>query len=59
MEMTKNEVEKLLGYEIVDFKVTKKAYRGKNLTSVTIAVVPKKVAEFITVTIKPVRSKQM
>ena len=57
MEITRNEVEKLLGYEIVDFKVTKKAYRGKKVSSITIAVVPKTVAESITVTIKPSQKK--
>lgn len=54
MEITKKEVEKILGYEIVNFKVTKKAYRGKKVRSMTITVQPKKEIEFITVTIKPV-----
>jgi hypothetical protein len=53
MEMTKEEVEKLLGYEIVNFKVTKKAYRGKKVSNLTLAIQPKKTAEFITITIKP------
>ena len=57
MEITRNEVEKLLGYEIVDFKVTKKAYRGQKVSSITIAVGPKTVAESITVTIKPSQKK--
>jgi hypothetical protein len=53
MEITKEEVEKLLGYEILGFKVTKKAYRGKKVSSMTIAVRPKKEPEHIVVTIKP------
>jgi len=53
MEITKNEVEKILGYEIANFKVTKKAYRGKKVSKLTIAIQPKKTAEFITITIKP------
>ena len=54
MEITKKEVEKLVGFEVVSFKITKKAYRGKKVSSMTIAVQPKKEIEFITVTIKPV-----
>jgi len=52
MEMTKEEVEKLLGYEIVNFKVTKKAYRGKKVSKMTLAIQPKKEPEFITITVK-------
>jgi len=54
MEITKKEVEKLLGYEISNFKVTKKAYRGKKVSSITIVVQLKNYHPGdITVTIKP------
>lgn len=53
MEMTKEEVEKLLGYEIVNFKVTKKAYRGRKVSRITLAVQPKTSVESIIVSIKP------
>lgn len=54
MEITKEEVEKLLGYEIINFKVTKKAYRGKKISAITIVVQPKNYfPEDIIVTIKP------
>jgi hypothetical protein len=53
MEVTKEEVEKLLGYEITNFKVTKKAYRGKKVSKMTLAIQPKRESEFITITIKP------
>ena len=57
MEITKNEVEKLLGYEITEFKVTKKAYRGKKIT-VTLTVKPKNYfLGDVVVTIKPTKSK--
>lgn len=52
MEMTKEEVEKLLGYEITSFKVTKKAYRGKKISKMTLAIQPKTTADSITITIK-------
>jgi hypothetical protein len=52
MELTKEEVEKLLGYEIVKFKITKRAYRGKKVSKITLAVQPKKEPEHITVTLK-------
>lgn len=54
MEITKKEVEKLLGYEITEFKVTKKAYRGKKIASITLVVKPKNYSPGdIIVTIKP------
>jgi hypothetical protein len=56
MEITKKEIEKILGYEIVNFKVTKKAYRGKKVSSVTMVVKPKNYSPGdITVTIKPTK----
>lgn len=54
MKITKQEVEKLVGFEVVSFKITKRAYRGKKVSSITISVIPKKEPSFITVTIKPV-----
>ena len=53
MEITKEEVEKLLGYEIVNFKVTNKAYRGKKVSRMTLAIQPKKQDKHIIITIKP------
>jgi hypothetical protein len=52
MEITKKEIETILGYEIANFKVTKKAYRGTKVSSVTLSVQPKKEPEYITVTVK-------
>jgi hypothetical protein len=52
MEITKKEIEQILGYEIVNFKVTKKAYRGTKVSSITVSVQPKKDPEQITVTVK-------
>lgn len=53
MEITKKEIEKILGYEIVNFKVTKRAFRGTKVSSITVTVLPKKELEQITVTLKP------
>ena len=52
MNITKKEIEKILGYEIANFKVTKKAYRGTKVSSVTVAVQPKQESDSITVTVK-------
>lgn len=54
MEITKKEIEKLLGYEITNFKVTKKAYQGQKVVRLDISVQPKNYDKPITVTIKPV-----
>jgi hypothetical protein len=55
MEITKEEIEKILGYEIVNYKITKKAFRGRKVSKITLAVQPKKDPESITVTIKPTK----
>jgi hypothetical protein len=56
MEITKKEIEKILGYEITDYKVTKKAYRGKKVSSMTMVVKPKNYSPGdIIVTIKPTK----
>ena len=55
MEITKKEIEKILGYEIINFKVTKKAYRGTKVSSVTVSVLPKQELEQVTVTIRPIK----
>ncbi len=53
MEITKKEIEQILGYEIVSFKVTKRAFRGMKISSITVSVQPEKEAEQIIVTIRP------
>ena len=53
MEITKKEIEKLLGYEIANFKVTKKAYQGQKVVRLDITVQPKQEAKQVTITIKP------
>lgn len=55
MEITKEEIEKILGYEIANYKITKKVFRGRKVSKITLAVQPKKDPESITVTIKPIR----
>jgi len=52
MEITKKEIEKILGYEIVNYKITKKAYRGRKVSRITLAVQPKISTESIIVSIK-------
>ena len=54
MKITKKEIEKILGYEIAAFKVTKRSLRGSKVSSMTITVIPKQELDQITVTIKPV-----
>ena len=54
MKITKREIEEILGYEIVNFKVTKRAYRGTKVSSLTVTVLPKKTTEQVTVTIRPI-----
>lgn len=51
MEITKKEVEKLIGREVVSYKVAK-TYRGTKVVKLTIYAQPKKEVEYITVTIK-------
>ena len=53
MKITKKEIEKILGFEVKTFKVTKRAFKGKKVSSMTIAVEPKQEADQITVTIRP------
>lgn len=53
MKITKKEIEKILGYEIVDFKITKRAYQGQKVVRLDIAVQPKQEAKQVTITIKP------
>lgn len=53
MKITKKEIEKILGFEVKAFKITKRSFRGSKVSSMTLAVEPKQEAEQITVTIKP------
>lgn len=53
MKITKKEIEQILGYEISSFKVTKRAYRGTKISSVTVSVQPKEKPEQITLTVRP------
>ena len=52
MKVTKQEIEKLLGYEIANFKITKRTYRGRKIVKLNITVQPKKYSENITVMIR-------
>ena len=50
MEITKEEVEKLLGYEIVNFKV-RKTYRGYKVVKLNITVVKKHDPKEVVITV--------
>ena len=52
MEITKKEVEKLIGDEVLTYKVTK-SYRGYRVTKIKIVAVKAKDSKEITITIKP------
>ena len=56
MEITKEEVEKLLGYEIVNFKV-RKTYRGYKVVKLNITLVKKHDPKEITITLRPSQKK--
>jgi hypothetical protein len=52
MDITKEEVEKLIGSEVLTYKVTK-SYRGYKVTKVKVIAVKAKDSKEITITIKP------
>lgn len=52
MDITKEEVEKLIGSEVLTYKVTK-SYRGYKVTKVKVVAVKAKDSKEITITIKP------
>jgi len=52
MDITKEEVEKLIGGEILTYKITK-SYRGYKVTKVKVIAVKAKDSKEITITIKP------
>lgn len=52
MEITKEEVEKLIGGEVLTYKVTK-SYRGYKVAKVKVVAVKAKDSKEITITIKP------
>jgi len=56
MEITKEEVEKLLGYEIIDFKV-RKTYRGYKVVKLNITAVKKHDPKEVTIILKPSQKK--
>lgn len=51
MKLTKKQIETILGYEVADFKIIKKAYRGEQVRSMTVSVSPKYQLETVTMTI--------
>ena len=53
MKITKKEIETILGYEILSFRIAKRAYRGTKISSVTVVVQPKKKLEQVTLTVRP------
>jgi hypothetical protein len=52
MEITKKEVEELIGDEILTYKVTK-SYRGYKVIKVRIVAIKAKDSKEITITLKP------
>ena len=52
MEMTKKQVEELIGDEILTYKVTK-SYRGYKVIEVRIVAIKAKDSKEITITLKP------
>lgn len=52
MEITKKEIEKILGFKIKSYKILKKAFRGKKVSSMTVVVQLPKEPEQITITVK-------
>lgn len=52
MEITKEEVEKLIGDKILTYKVTK-SYRGYKVTKVKVVAVKAKDSKEVTITLKP------
>lgn len=57
MEITKEEIENLLGQKVKDYKV-EKIYEGDNCIKIKIDATPEKVAETVKITIKPTRFRQ-
>ena len=56
MEITKKELETLLGQKVQDYKV-ESVYDKNGVLHLNIVVQPKKTTEKVKITIKPVRSK--
>lgn len=52
MDITKEEVEKLIGDKILTYKVTK-SYRGYKVAKVKVVAVKAKDSKEITITLKP------
>ena len=52
MEITRKEIEKILGYEVANYKILKRSYRGRRTSTLTLSIQPKKEPEYVTVTIK-------
>ena len=56
MEITKKEVEQLLGQKVLSFKVTK-VYRGYRVAKIKIVAVKEKDSKEAIITLNPERSK--
>lgn len=54
MEITKEEVEKLIGDEILTYKVTK-SYRGYKVNKVKVVAIKAKDSKEVTITLKPAK----
>jgi hypothetical protein len=52
MEITRKEIEKILGYEVTNYRIMKRSYRGRRVSTLTLSIKPKKEPEYITVTLK-------
>jgi hypothetical protein len=52
MEITKEEVEKLIGDEVLTYKVTK-SYQGYKVTKVKVVAIKAKDSKEIIITLKP------
>ena len=52
MEITKKQVEELIGSEVLKYKVTK-TYRGYKVTKVKVVAIRTKDTKEITITLKP------
>jgi hypothetical protein len=52
MEITKEEVEKLIGSEVLTYRVTK-SYRGYKVTKLKVVAIKAKDSKEITITLKP------
>jgi hypothetical protein len=56
MEITKKDVEELIGDKVLTYKVTK-SYRGYNCTKVKIVAIKAKDSKEVTITLKPTQNK--